>query len=416
MKNLKRKSYLNLWKEQSQEKEMVFLAGPRQAGKTTLTKEIAQNFKNNLYFNWDILSNKKVLIENPTFFESINRVDASKPFIIFDEIHKYKNWKNYLKGIYDEFFKEYLFLISGSGRLNTYQKGGDSLAGRYLMFHLFPFTISELSAKKRRFSDFIKDPISKFKINNPATTQKNWKKLFELSGFPEPFTKNKKTFWTKWTKNYTNQIIREDIRDISNIKNINDVEILFSLLPSKIGSPISINNLANDIQIANKTAKDWLSLFNATYLTFQLSPWTKKISRAITKEKKIYLFNYPTIQEDGKRFENMAAVELYRIIHYWNESGYGNFKLHYIRNKEKEEVDFIISDNNTPIMLIEAKNSDTKISKSLINFQNKLNIPAIQLVNKQNIYRIQKNNTNKILVATANQWLSSLPESANPKK
>ncbi|MCK5510473.1 ATP-binding protein [Candidatus Parcubacteria bacterium] len=416
MKNIKRKSYLSLWKEQSQEKEMVFLAGPRQAGKTTLTKEIAQNFKNNFYFNWDILSNKKILIKNPTFFENINRIDNSKPFIIFDEIHKYKNWKNYLKGIYDEFFQEYLFLISGSGRLDTYQKGGDSLAGRYLMFHLFPFTISELSAKKRLFSNFIKDPISNFQINNLATTRKNWKKLFELSGFPEPFAKNKKTFWTKWTKNYTNQIIREDIRDISNIKNVNNVEILFSLLPSKVGSPISVNNLANDIQIANKTAQDWLNLFDTTYLTFKLSPWTKKISRAITKEKKIYLFNYPIIQEEGERFENMVAVELYRIIHYWNESGYGNFKLHYIRNKEKEEVDFAISNNNAPIMLIETKNSDTKISKSLINFQNILNIPAIQLVNKQNIYRIQKNNDNKILVATADQWLSSLPENANTKK
>lgn len=409
MDTVKRKSYEKLWKEQSLEKEMVFLAGPRQAGKTTLTKEIAKKFKNNLYFNWDIISNKKRLIENPVFFEEVNRLDQSMPLIILDEIHKYKHWKNYLKGIYDEFSGEYIFLVSGSGRLDAYQKGGDSLAGRYLLFHLFPFTISELSPKKRNFISFIENPIDNFKINQSAQTRERWKSLSEVSGFPEPFIKNKKTFWTKWSKNYTSQIIREDIRDMSNIKNINNVEILFSLLPSKVGSPISANNIANDMQVASETIKNWLNLFSAAYLIFTVSPWTKKISRAITKEKKIYLFDYPQIQDNGKKFENMVAVELFRIIHYWNETGRGNFKLNYIRNKEKEEVDFVIADNNNPIVIIEAKNFDTAVSKSLANFQSKLNVPAVQLVNKADVFKIQKNNKNKILVATAYEWLASLP-------
>ncbi len=408
MNIINRASYIKLWEEQSSEKEMVFLAGPRQAGKTTLTKLISKNFKNNLYFNWDIISNKKTIIEDPTFFENINRQDNSTPLIIFDEIHKYKNWKNYLKGVYDEFSSDYKFLISGSGRLDIYQKGGDSLAGRYLLFHLFPFTVSELSKNKRKFSEFIKNPLINFKKNNDS--EKNWKKLSELSGFPEPFVKNSKTFWTKWTKNYTSQIIREDIRDISNIKNINNTEILFSLLPSKVGSPLSISNLAGDVQVAPDTVKSWIELFDTTYLTFRISPWTKKISRSITKENKIYLFNSPVINDNGAKFENMVAIELYRIIHYWNDKGLSDFKLHYVRNKKKEEVDFLISDKNNPFMLIEAKNSETAPSKSLINFQNILNIPAVQLVNQNGIYKIKNNNKNKILITTAHEWLSSLPE------
>ncbi|MEK9130121.1 MAG: DUF4143 domain-containing protein, partial [Patescibacteria group bacterium] len=216
------------------------------------------------------------------------------------------------------------------------------------------------------------------------------------------------TFWTKWSKNYSKQIIYEDSRDLSNIKNINDVGLLFSLLPSKIGSPISINNIAQDLQVAFDTVKNWLSLFDAAYLTFRISPWSKKISRAITKEQKLYLFNYPLIQDVGSRFENMVALELYRAVNNWNEKGYGNFNLHYIKNKEREEVDFLISNNNSPILIIETKNSDDQAAKSLINFQNNLNIPAVQLVNQENIYKIYKNKNNKILITTAHHWLSSL--------
>jgi predicted AAA+ superfamily ATPase len=405
---INRDSYIDLWKEQSSEKEMIFLAGPRQSGKTTLTKLISKDYKNNLYFNWDIISNKKIIIDNPTFFEDINRKDNSNPLIVFDELHKYKHWKNYLKGVYDEFSHDYKFLVSGSGRLNTYQKGGDSLAGRYLMFHLFPFTISELSKNKRKFSDFIKNPLINFKKNNKSA--ENWGKLSELSGFPEPFVKNSKTFWNKWTKTYINQIIREDIRDISSIKNINNVEILFSLLPSRVASPLSLNNLAGDIQVSPDTIKSWIELFDMTYLTFRIAPWTKKLSRAIVKENKIYLFNSPLIDDESVRFENMIAIELYRIIFFWNDRGLGDFKLHYIRNKEKEEVDFLISNKNKPFLLLEAKSSEINPSKSLINFQNIFNIPAIQLVNQENVYKIVSNNKNKILISTAHEWLSSLPE------
>ncbi len=406
---IKRETYINIWNELSGEKEMIFLAGPRQAGKTTLAKEIAKKYKNNVYFNWDILSDKKKVVENPTFFQEINRADDSAPLVIFDEIHKYKKWKNYLKGIYDEFHSDYLFLVSGSGRLDIYQKGGDSLAGRYLMFHLFPFTVSELSGKKRNIDEFLKNPISGFNLNDKNTTKKIWSRLYELSGFPDPFSKNKKSFWIKWSRNYANQIIYEDIRDLSGIKNTSGAGLLFSLLPSRIGSPISINNLAGDVQVSFDTAKNWLNLFDLAYLTFRISPWTKKISRAISKEKKLYLFNYPLIDNPGARFENMAALELYKSVFSWNEFGYGNFSLHYIKNKEKEEVDFLISNNNRPLLLIEAKNSDIRPSKSLINFQEILNVPAVQLVNQENIYKVQKNKNNKLLIATAHNWLSSLP-------
>ena len=400
---------MDLWEELAGEKQMVFLSGPRQVGKTTLAKEIAKKFINNIYFNWDLIDNKRLLIKNPTFFQDINRIDGSAPLVIFDEIHKYKNWKNYLKGIYDQFEKDYKFLVSGSGRLDLYQKGGDSLVGRYFQFHLFPFTVSELSKKKRKFNEFINNPLADFNINNKKSTREIWQMLHNTGGFPEPFVKSKKTFYTKWSRNYAAQLIREDIRDISGIKNVDNVEVLFSLLPSRVGSLFSINNIAEELQVAFGSVKMWLKLFDVFYLIFRVPPWTKKISRAILKEKKVYLFNYPEINNEGYRFENMVALELLRAIYNWNEYGYGRFTLHYIRNKEKEEVDFLIADNNKPMLLIETKLSDDKPIKSLINFQKVLNVPAVQLVNKENIFKYIKNEKNKILIVTAHQWLSSLP-------
>lgn len=406
---IKRLIYSTLWEQLSSEKQMVFISGPRQTGKTTLAKEIANSFKNSIYFNWDIISNKKMLIENPTFFENLNRIDESTPLVIFDEIHKYKNWKNYLKGIYDQFWSDYKFLVSGSGRLDLYQKGGDSLAGRYFMFHLFPFTVAELSENRRTFQAFVKSPIAGFDINDKKTTAKTWQSLYNVGGFPEPFVKGTKAFWTRWSGNYVHQIVYEDIRNMSDIKKVDSIEILFSLLPSKVGSPLSLNNVAGDLQVSFDSVKSWLKLFDIFYLTFRISPWTAKISRAISKEKKIYLFNYPEIDNEGARFENMVALELIRAIYNWNEYGHGRFGLHYIRNKERDEVDFLITEHNKPLLLVEAKFSDSSPTKSLVNFQNALNIPAVQLVNKENIFKYINNGQQKILIITAHQWLSSLP-------
>lgn len=409
MENLIRKQYIGLWEELVKEKSLIFLAGPRQAGKTTLAKHISSSFVNHTYFNWDIISDKKKIIEDPVFFQGINRLDDSNPLVVFDEIHKYKDWKNYLKGIFDEFHQEYYFLVSGSGRLDLYKSGGESLAGRYLMFHLFPFTVSELSHNKRSWKEFVRDPLQGFKINKPDATAAIWSRLSELSGFPEPYLKQKRSFWVQWSANYHKQIIREDIRDMSGIKKINELEILYSLLPSKIGSPLSINSLAGDVGAAFDSVKNWISLFERAYLLFRISPWNKRITRAIKKEQKAYIFDHPLVTDPGSRFENMVAVELYRSVARWNEKGLGIFSLHYIRNKEKQEVDFLICDNNKPWLMIEAKNGSELYSQSLQLFQSKLNIPAVQLVNREKIYKIKRNGDNRTLMTTAHEWLSSLP-------
>ena len=403
-----RSLYQKVWTELSREKSMIFMAGPRQAGKTTLAQILSKSFTNSLYFNWDILEHRTKLLDNPNFFEEVMRRDASRPLIILDEIHKFKDWKNYLKGIYDQFYDQYQFLVSGSGRLDIYQKGGDSLAGRYYLFHLWPFSIAELGGRNREIKDFLRNPLD-ISMAGSDKLKNIWTRLSEMSGFPEPFLLHKDTSYRRWSNTYSNQLIREDIRDLTAVKSIKELETLYYLLPSKVGSPLSIPSLASDLRVSYNSIRNWLSVFELVFLVFSVYPWTKKITRAIQKERKIYLWDFPRIKDKSVRFENMIAAELFRAVTQWNDLGYGAFSLHFIRNKEKQEVDFLIANLGDPVVLIEAKRSDSKVSPSLKKFQANLQIPAVQLVGNHEGYKLISNNGRKILIAPAFQWLSRLP-------
>lgn len=402
-----RSLYQHIWKELSDEKAMIFLAGPRQAGKTTFARQLAAAFSNSVYFNWDLVANKRLLIEKPAFFEDMNRKDNTRPLVILDEIHKYKKWKNYLKGVYDEFSDRYKLLILGSGRLNVFQKGGDSLAGRYFLFTLWPFTIAELANRRRAFQDFIKNPLDVQSINQEA--DRLWSRLARLSGFPEPYLSNKETFYRRWSAGYGQQLIREDIRNMTGIKDVDSMEILFSLIPSRVGSPFSMASLARDIQVSFNSVRDWLGIMESFFLIFRIPAWGKEISRAIIKEKKVYLYDYAHISDESKKFENMVALELWRAVSNWNDLGLGNFGLSYVRNKEKEEVDFLISKEGRPMLLVEAKLSDTQVSGNLLKFQSALRVPAVQVVNKQGVHKASMHQKQNVLVITASQWLANLP-------
>ena len=384
------------------------MAGPRQTGKTTLAQSLAESYANHAYLNWDILSHRSRLIENPTFFEEIERKDESTPLVVFDEIHKYKDWKNYLKGIYDQFRNEYQFLISGSGRLDIYQKGGDSLAGRYYLYHLWPFTVSELGKANAAFDLFKLNPL-KISMKRHAELQEIWSTLAEFSGFPQPYLSGRKTTYRRWSKTYSRQLIREDIRDLTGVKSIGDMETLYYLLPSKVGSPISIPALSRNLKVSYNTVRSWLAMFERFLMVFSISPWTRKIARAILKEQKVYLWDVHRIQDAAARFENMVALELYRAVTIWNDMGLGSFSLHFIKNKEQQEVDFLIADNDRPVLLAEAKLSDAQPSPALIKFQKAVDVPAVQLVNQAGGFRKLRNGNQIILVAPACQWLAMLP-------
>lgn len=388
--------------------KMAFLSGPRQVGKTTLARDFQKRFSQSLYFNWDIITDQKRLLKDPYFFERENR-DPRKPFlVVLDEIHKYARWKNYLKGAYDGYHREFRFLVTGSGRLDLFKKGGDSLLGRYLSAPLFPLSVGELSGRLpswARFKESLGDPPAAGPGAADAYT-----KLFRFSGFPEPFLKADTAFYNAWFQERKSLLVREDIRDAAAIREISLMEALSHLVPERVGAPLSVNALKEDVGVAFETARDWLLLLEQFYYLFRVTPFTGSLARALRKESKVYLYDWVEVPQESFRFENLVALHLHKAVQTWRAMGEGDLSLHYVRDKEKREADFLLAEKGKPACLIECKLADTAWSPALSHYQERLKVPvAVQLVHAGGVCRKTSRAGAAQWVISADRWLDLLP-------
>jgi len=388
--------------------KMAFLSGPRRVGKTTLSHQLQRNFSHSLYFNWDIITDQKRLLKNPYFFAESDR-DPSKPFlVILDEIHKYARWKNYLKGAFDGYRQDFRFLVTGSGRLDLFKKGGDSLMGRYMGVPLFPLTVGELAGRLPSWTQF-----NALLLTPPAAdkaTETAYRSLFGFSGFPEPLVKADMRFYNAWFQERKSLLVREDIRSASNIKEISLLEILSHLIPEKVGAPLSVNSLKEDVGVAHETIRDWLLLLEQFYYMFRVLPFTGSLARTLKKEAKVYLYDWVEVPQDSFRFENLVALHLHKAVQTWRAMGEGDIRLHFVRDKEKREVDFLLVEGNRPVCLIECKLSELDFAPALSYFQNKLKVPtAVQLVHRSGICRKTSRDGATQWVISADRWLAMLP-------
>lgn len=391
-------------------KKMVFLSGPRQCGKTTLAKGLlGSNSKN--YFNWDQISFKKLWYKD---FEKFGNslLEQENPRIVLDEFHKNVKWKNQIKGFYDTFGDKIEIIVTGSAKLNSFRRGADSLLGRFIHFNLHPFSIGEiLHSKPLLFKEF-----ERF-INTPSlqvsTRQKKevFDLIFKFGGFPEPFLSQSEEHHQIWMKNRNELLIRHDLKELSNILTIGQVEILASFLPERVGSPISIQSLAEDLDGAHSSVSRWLNALSLVYYHFEIKPFSNAIPRSLKKEGKFYLYDWSVIESEGARFENLVAVHLLKMIHYYNDTGCADLSLHYLRNKEKKEVDFLVLNRKKPLFTAEAKLNDLTLDKNFEIFQTKLKAPHFQIVSKQSVFRkfeMSKNKT-KAYVISFDSFFDLLP-------
>ena len=358
--------------------KILLLSGPRQCGKTVLAKSLNPSFE---YFNYDEVSHRKNLLK-----KSWNR---KKKYLIFDELHKLKNWKRWLKGIYDTEGIPPGIIVTGSARMDTYKKVGDSLAGRFFQFRLHPFDLKELALQT--------------KIKSLNKTLDN---LMTYGGFPEPFLRAKELFYGRWKASHLDIILRQDIISLESVKSIITLETLVELLKDRIGSPISYNSLAEDLQCSAKTVKNYLTLLEHSYVIFKITPWTNNISRSIKKSPKYYFYDIAQVPDKGIRFENLIACALLKEIHFRQDILGEKWEIHYLKNKEKKEVDFFISKNKKGVAMIEAKFSQRNPSSSLIYFSNRFSdLKKIQVV-----YNLKRETSfpNGIEICKAATWLSKM--------
>jgi predicted AAA+ superfamily ATPase len=334
------------------EKKMVFLVGPRQAGKTYLAKTIGNHFQNVLYLNYDLEEHRKTIQKKSWLPQT--------ELLIFDELHKMRGWKNYLKGVFDTKPHNLRILVTGSARMDTFHTAGDSLAGRYFLHHLFPLSIAELNH-----------------LGEPLDLEK----LIERSGFPEPYLAEDMISVERWRMQYINSLITMDVLNFENISNLKAMNTIFQLLRKRVGSPISYSAIAQDVGISPATVKKYIQVLEALYIIFRVTPYSKKIARSLLKEPKIYFFDTGLVDGDeGIKFENLLAISLYKHTQIRRDYLAEDASLHYMRTKEKREVDFALCVKEEVLKLIEAKNQDHDLSPSLKWFQKLYQHPAYQIV------------------------------------
>jgi len=384
---------------------MAFLTGPRQVGKTTLADLLARNFDDHKYYNWDSGLFKKTWVKDPQAL--IPKEVGKHPLIIFDELHKAPRWKNTLKGIYDLNKDDVSIIVTGSARLDVFRKGGDSLLGRYFLFRLHPFSVGELSSEEGVHPDKISSCLSK-KIKNQT---KIFTKLIKYGGFPDPYLRGDDEYYNIWQTNKNERFVREDIVDFTKTREIGLIEVLMSLIPERVGSPLSIQSLAEDLDINHPTTKRWIEWLSQLFYLYTVTPYSKNVARAIKKQPKVYLWDWSIVDDKGARFENLVASHLLKACHFWVDTGKGAYQLNYVRDKEKREVDFIITKKKKCWMLVECKHGVSGPSDHLLHYANKFTPEmTIQIVAEPGVHeRFKIHNNNYGDLISADKFLSLLP-------
>ncbi|MBI4229294.1 MAG: ATP-binding protein [Planctomycetes bacterium] len=360
------------------DRKYVFLTGPRQVGKTTLARRLAEARKGSCYLNFDADPDRIVILRQAW--------DRKAPLIVLDEVHKLKSWKRRLKGVYDTEGIPPRVLVTGSARLDLYRRGGDSMAGRYFLHRLHPLSVREL--------------------RGTAPPAEILERLMRHGGFPEPYLSGNDQDAARWRQQHLERIVREDIQDLEPVKDVKTLLLLVDLLRERVGSPISHASLGRDLELSPHTVKRWIQVLEHMYVVFLVAPWHRNVARAILKEPKVYFYDTGAVRGDeGARLENAVAVCLRKWLHHRTDTQGRSNDLHYIRDKEKREVDFAIVEDRRPHLLIEVKRSDTSVSPSLRYFAKRL-APAESLQIVQAATRAQT--LDGIHVRPAADWLDSL--------
>lgn len=374
------------------QEKMVFVGGARQVGKTTFAVNlIGEKFKNFAYYNWDNRSDRRAIKQSDW--------PAEAKLLIFDEIHKYRGWKGWIKGEYDNLKYRFKFLITGSARLDVYRRGGDSLQGRYHYYRLHPFSLAEFLNKQNKIELFQEIAMaSQFHKSEFET-------LFEYGGFPEPLLKGNARFLRRWHNEKIERMFREDITDIEQIRDLSHMKLLSDILPDRVGSLLSTNSLREDLEVSHRAVSNWLNILENYYYHFRIYPYVRLSIRSIKKEPKLYLWDWSEVNDISARHENMMAVHLLKLCHYlYDFEGY-KAELFFLRNVDKKEVDFLVTVDKKPWFAVETKISDTDISKSLLYFRDRLKIPHLyQVVKESGIHRLRQG----VHVVSADRFLAGL--------
>lgn len=368
-------------------RKTVFLTGPRQVGKTSLSRLLMQG-RDAQYLNYDVAADRAV-IERQSW-------SPSTSLLVLDEIHKMPAWKTWLKGVIDGKPAQQQLLVTGSARMDTFRQSGDSLAGRYFALRLHPISVRE----------WCEHAPSELHGGRAPTPQEALARLLERGGFPEPMLDPDAVQADRWRKPYLEGLVREDVMEFSRIHEVTALRLFVELLRERVGSPLSLASMARDLAVSPPTLKRYLDILQALFIVFTIQPWHRNIARAVLQQPKVYFFDTGLVRgDDGVRFENLVACHLLKHVQ-WQQDAFGReCDLHYLRTKDGAEVDFALSDANGLSGLVECKWSDTKPHRALQRFAGEFaGLPAVQVVRET----VQPEQRGAVEIAPAAPWLARL--------
>jgi predicted AAA+ superfamily ATPase len=339
-------------------RQMVFLAGPRQVGKTTVARAAADH-----YLDWDDPSHRRLLLAGTQAVAEelrLHELRARPVVLALDEFHKHRGWKGWLKGFFDVYGDRCKVVVTGSSRLDVYRRGGDSLMGRYFLHHMHPLSVAELAYHA----------VSERPIRPPRKiTDEEWNALLQHGGFPEPFVRRSERFTRRWRDSRLTQLVREDVRDMTRIQDIGQLTVLAELLSERSADQLIYAGLARDVRIAEDTVRRWVDALAQLHFGFLVRPWFRNVNKALRKEPKWFLRDHSAIEDPGKRAETLVANHLLKAVDHYRDQGFGAYELRYLRDKDKREVDFLVVRDKKPFMLVEVKHADRNLSPALKYFQ-----------------------------------------------
>jgi len=373
------------------EEKMVFLSGPRQVGKTTLARTFLQK-ETDLYYNWDNRQDRKKILAA--------RWPAEKSTVVLDELHKYRHWKDWIKGEYDAHGDRILFLVTGSARLDIYRRGGDSLQGRYHAYRLHGFSVGELKQTTAPI-----EPLKSVEFAN-ENCRDAVLSLFEYGPFPEPFLRQNKRSLRRWQRERLDRFFREDVRDLENVRDLSSMELLADMLEERVGSLLSLQSLREDLEVSHRAVTHWMDVLERLYFCFRIPPFTHKAVRALKKAAKVYLWDWSPVKNAGARFENLVASHLLKLKHFLEDYEGYRIGLHYLRDVSKREVDFLVTVDQEPWFAVECKMSSRLVTPALNYFGERLAIPYLYQVTLEEGEDVFDG---RVRIMPASRFLSALP-------
>jgi predicted AAA+ superfamily ATPase len=379
-------------------RQMALVSGPRQVGKTTTCRAVADH-----YLNWDNTDDRRRLLAGPASVAAeleLDRLRAKPPVAVLDELHKYAKWKGLLKGLFDTYGERVRLIVTGSSRLDIFRRGGDSLMGRYFLYHVHPWSVAECL-----HTDLPDSPIRPPSEISAA----DWDALWEHGGFPEPFLKRDPRFTRRWRMLRHEQLSKEDLREVTHVQDLGTLEVLMLILEQRSGQQLVYSNLATEIGVSVDTVRRWVDLLGRLHFGFLVRPWFKNVTKSLRKEPKWFLRDWSGLTDDGARAETMVACHLLKAAEAWSDLGLGKFELHYLRDKLKREVDFLVVRDGKPWFLVEVKKGDRSLSPALAHFQSETKAAhAFQVVNDLPFENANCFSHHQPLVVPARTFLSQL--------